>query len=207
MKPPQHSIDALPTYIAPNDPAWDFERLSSEPFRDDGHPWQQYYAGETRYDLDAPVRWTEVRACPCNGPDSACEKCGGSGREEVRRTNAIREYLREGEHPLEFVLRRLGVPEWSRAKSMFARNLRTDDDDFGELSFFCVRNGICKIQRGAEVIYDWGDSRRPVPETIIRAMVDMLPDHNLVDEVGTAIYRASQEPTEAEKKAFGFGLR
>ncbi len=59
IKPPQHSVDATPVFIAPMDPAWDRERIDreiAEHYKEKAsdHPVRRYWRGETRYDLDAP---------------------------------------------------------------------------------------------------------------------------------------------------------
>lgn len=201
MQPPQHSIDATPTYIAPDDPAWDAERINDEVPRSEGHPYRVYYEGKTRYDLDAPVRWKLIEQCKCDGTD--CERCRGKGYVEHERTNSLREYLVDGEDPDLYIMRRLRTEDWSSAKSRFAAECRKDPDDadFFGLTFFCAKRGMMKIIRGGEVVYDWGETRRPVPDRLMREMVDASEQYNLVEEIGTAVWNASQEPTEAEKKA------
>jgi len=111
IKPPTHNIDGLAVYVSSTDPAWDFERLATErdaqvaralaekqtvmdlPL-DLTHaemaaaiaraPVERYYAGKTRVQLDAP--------------DWAAD---GS-------PTTARAYLKPGEKPAEFGLRRLG---------------------------------------------------------------------------------------------------
>jgi len=59
-RPPQHAADARGIYIPPDDDAWDHERIQSEieklTSNSDDHPFRRYYSGETRYDLDAPIK-------------------------------------------------------------------------------------------------------------------------------------------------------
>lgn len=114
LKPPTHSIDGLAVFISATDPAWDIDRLKAER---DAHvavalaekrdaapeadrdaveltvaemqaaiaraPVERYYAGKTRFQLDAP--------------DWAAD---GS-------PTTARNYLKAGEKPAEFGLRRL----------------------------------------------------------------------------------------------------
>lgn len=114
LKPPTHSIDGLAVFISATDPAWDIDRLKAER---DAHvavalaekrdaapeadrdaveltvaetraaiaraPLERYYAGKTRFQLDAP--------------DWAAD---GS-------PTTARNYLKAGEKPAEFGLRRL----------------------------------------------------------------------------------------------------
>lgn len=118
IKPPTHTIDGLAVFISSTDPAWDIDRLKAErdahvaaaltekrsahPERDaaflealDLHiteraaaiaraPVERYYAGKTRLQPDAP--------------DWAAD---GS-------PTTARAYLKPGERPAEFGLRRLG---------------------------------------------------------------------------------------------------
>lgn len=115
IKPPTHAIDGLAVFISATDPAWDFERLAAErdaqvaralAERRDAAPEverdaveltptertaavarapvERYYAGATRYQPGAP--------------DWAAD---GS-------PSTARAFLRAGEKPAEFGLRRLG---------------------------------------------------------------------------------------------------
>ena len=96
MLPPQHSVDAPMRYIDKDDDAWDVERI--EKSYDDHpdpeqHPLVQYWAGLSRYDLDAP------------GPMMADGEVGHVG---------ARWFLREGAEPVAWHLRRLKMRELSQ---------------------------------------------------------------------------------------------
>lgn len=61
LRPPQHRIDATPTLVSIQDPAWDWDRVERETedqLDGDGqsHPVREYHRGSTRYDLDAPSK-------------------------------------------------------------------------------------------------------------------------------------------------------
>lgn len=54
LRPPQHRADALGQYIHPLDDAWDETRAFGGVFATSvDHPLRRYYAGRTRYDLNA----------------------------------------------------------------------------------------------------------------------------------------------------------
>jgi hypothetical protein len=201
MRPPQHAITTHPTYIRPDDPAWDQERLNDELLRSEDHPWRAYYEGRTRYDLDAPVRWKLFEHCKCEA--EKCERCGSSGTIEHDRENTAREFLVDGGEADLYILRRPKTEHWSVAKSMWMAEGRKDGSDrnFYALSFYCARNGILRIVVGGEVTYDYSESRRPVPDDVMRGLVDASDQLNLAEEIGIAVWRASQDPTEVEKKA------
>lgn len=65
MHPPQHSITATIRYLPRA--AFDLDRASEEratmPDAGDGHPVVLYFAGETRYDLDAPAHVGDEVRC------------------------------------------------------------------------------------------------------------------------------------------------
>lgn len=111
IKPPTHAIDGLAVFISATDPAWDFERLAAERDAQVARalaekqtvmdlpldltraetqaaiaraPVERYFAGKSRFQLDAP--------------DWAAD---GS-------PSTARAYLKAGEKPAEFGLRRLG---------------------------------------------------------------------------------------------------
>jgi hypothetical protein len=59
IRPPSHRIDAQPIVIMESDSAWDKSRINAEcaALGDDAlrHPYMQYHAGLTRYDLGAEI--------------------------------------------------------------------------------------------------------------------------------------------------------
>ena len=59
MLPPLHRVDAPIQFVHGKDLAWDMDRINAEiddPEADGDHPVTLYFAGETRYDLDAGAR-------------------------------------------------------------------------------------------------------------------------------------------------------
>lgn len=108
---PTHRVDAPITYVSLNDPCWDWERVDDEikaaaedpPSGAPGadiHPVHRYFAGVSRYDLDAPFHW---RGGVCRASD----------------------YFREGEPPWLFQLRRLSYRELAAFKDAMQRGPET----------------------------------------------------------------------------------
>lgn len=91
--PPQHSATAQIRFIRSTDPAWDLDCVEEERKRlgkrTDEHPIPVYFAGESRYDLDAPG--------PVDG-----------------ETKSPRQYLRPEVKPRAWLGRRLGIAEVAR---------------------------------------------------------------------------------------------
>lgn len=63
-RPPQNSIDAAATWIHPDDPAWDKDRIDAEikemteldqPIEEDEHPVRRWGHGKTAFDIDASM--------------------------------------------------------------------------------------------------------------------------------------------------------
>lgn len=107
-RPPQHRADAEAVLILRQDDAWDHERIEAEIAElveefesgsiagdDDSrpaHPVEDYWAGRTRFDLDAP-------------------------RQFRGKVVTAREYLDEAKSPVEFVLRKLDGSKYRRLQS------------------------------------------------------------------------------------------
>lgn len=59
-RPPRHRVDAVPVYIDPGDPAWDWDRvirerkeMEAQKKSADHHPVTIYLGGASRFDLEA----------------------------------------------------------------------------------------------------------------------------------------------------------
>jgi len=107
-RPPQHAVDATPIYVPPDDDAWDTERIEREKaeagdrgLEPDGHPVEAYWAGDTRYDLEAPVSWGGLVAAP-------------------------REYLDDTKLPERWILRRLRPRDYARISETYDRGQRAE---------------------------------------------------------------------------------
>ena len=189
LKPPTHSIDGLAVFISATDPAWDIDRLKAErdahfaaaltekrsahPERDaaflealDLHitehaaaiaraPVERYYAGKTRLQPDAP--------------DWAAD---GS-------PTTARAYLKPGEKPAEFGVRRLGFRAYQEIAEI--------DNSRARLIEAC-RLGLRSITADG---YKWkatGDE--PAGDEQIEALHEASP--NLVLEIGGAVLLLSR---------------
>lgn len=106
IKPPTHKIDGVAVFISQQDSAWDIDRVTAEreaqiaatakaksPHKLTAEeraaavarsPVERYYAGRTRYQPDAADRTADGKAC------------------------TVRDFMKLGERPAEFGLRRLG---------------------------------------------------------------------------------------------------
>lgn len=120
LKPPTHTIDGLAIYIAAHDPAWDFERIAAE-----REAWNARALAEKQDAYTYPEQAALVRATLALSP---AEQAAALARAPVERYYAgktrlqpdapdwaadgspttARAFLKAGEKPAEFGLRRLG---------------------------------------------------------------------------------------------------
>ena len=183
LKPPTHAIDGLAVFISSHDPAWDFERIAAERqariehAKADGQdgltaaetaaavalsPVERYYAGKTRYQPDAPD-WS------------------ADGKPTTARA-----YLRDGERPAEFGLRRLGFRAFQEMTAL--------DEPRARLVEAC-RLGLRSITADGHRWRATGDG--PAPDEQIEVLHTARPD--LVTEIGAAVIRLSRAlDSEAE---------
>lgn len=191
LKPPTHTVDGLAVFISVSDPAWDIERIVAEREAQvaralaDGHitteltpaeraravalsPVERYFAGVTRFQPSAP--------------DWAAD---GS-------PTTARAYLRAGEKPAEFGLRRLGF----RAHQEVAEI----ENPRGRLLEACrlglrsiVADGYTWKATGAESA---GDDQLEVLHAASPA---------LVTEIGAAVLNLGRPLDEAETPPSGSG--
>ena len=193
LKPPTHSIDGLAVFISATDPAWDIDRLKAER---DAHvavalaekrdaapeadrdaveltvaetraaiaraPLERYFAGKSRLQPDAPD-WAAD-----GSPITA------------------RAYLRTGEKPAEFGVRRLGFRAYQEIAEI--------DNSRARLIEAC-RLGLRSITADG---YKWkatGDE--PAGDEQIEALHEASP--NLVLEIGGAVLLLSR-PLDPESE-------
>ncbi len=191
IKPPTHSIDGNAVYISAADPAWDLDKLKAErdaqvaaalaAKRDDAPeadrdaveltadevaaaaaraPVERYYVGKTRYQ-----------------PSAADWSADGS-------PTTARAYLRSGEKPAEFVLRRLGFRAY--------QEIVETENPRARLIEAC-RLGLRSITADG---YKWkatGDE--PAGDEQIEALHEASP--SLVTEIGGAVLLLSR-PLDVE---------
>lgn len=110
-RPPQHRADIEGIFIPRSDESFDKDRHERElaKLKDEGldihqHPIERYYAGKTRYDLDAPDTLFGQTVC-------------------------ARDYFDSSKNPEKWTLRRLDWAQWHKVASLIA----ADDFDQGQL--------------------------------------------------------------------------
>lgn len=178
MTPPQHSLDARPVYILSTDPAWNWDLIKqekSEAEDEEVHPTDHYFAGNTRYDLRAPLKWQGVE-------------------------RSMTEYL-EGT-PVKIHLRRLRVSQMAVVSDMLIeahRDTGEDNEDSAAPTTIvweeCVQHGIIKIEGSDHV------DERASGSDMERAIYDYHGGMLAIMGVGTAIWNLSRPMSDAEKKA------
>lgn len=194
LKPPTHTVDGLAVFISATDPAWDFERLTAErdaqvaralaekqdahPYPDDAEraaliraslalspaeqavavaraPVERYYAGKTRLQPDAP--------------DWAAD---GS-------PTTARAFLKAGEKPAEFGLRRLGFRAYQEIVEIENPRARLIE---------ACRLGLRSIKADG---YSWRPSSdEPAGDEQIEVLHNASPA--LVTEIGAAVSMLSR---------------
>ncbi|MEM6988919.1 MAG: hypothetical protein AAF721_00435 [Myxococcota bacterium] len=159
-------------YIAPDDPAWDsvwVDELTELQEAGSGgaatHAMARYYSGETRFDLNAA------------GDDD--------------RTPAS--YLREGESPVLFSLRRLRMTELTKCRSL-------DGDAGAELAFRLSCVGIDNGPSGMS--FNPPKPGRLMSDATLQEVADYLGAERIY-AAGHAALKASRAPLYAEKKPSG----
>jgi hypothetical protein len=95
LSPPQHSATAKPRYVAKDDPAWDERFIAEVAQLKEGevHPLGSYFAGLTRFDLDASGKLGDLVVTP-------------------------REYLTADKTPVVYTLRRLRLRELAHVQDL-----------------------------------------------------------------------------------------
>jgi hypothetical protein len=170
--PPSHSVDDVPTWIAPGDPAWDHLRIDAEREKlgDDmsGHPFYIYYSAATRYSLDAKMTVPEVLREP-------------GGPVLVTMDN----YVLEGKRPTRFELRSLGGRDWAIAQKLL--------DSQGTFEF--ARRGLVRVcdAEGPDGKPITIDPPRDNDGGISEAWLDMVSagDRQLLQRLGSAVLTLS----------------
>lgn len=185
LKPPTHAIDGLALFVSSTDPAWDIPRIEAEreafvrqvvdaaqakvtvasndpPITAAERaaavarsPVERYYAGKTRYQLDAPD-W------------------GADGKPTTARA-----WLKPGEKPAEFGIRRLGFRAYQEIAEI--------DNSRARLIEAC-RLGLRSITADG---YKWkatGDE--PASDEQLETLHEASP--NLVLEIGGAVLLLSR---------------
>ena len=165
-------MDAKATFIYPDDPAWDADRIERESAEnEEEHPLAAYWRGDTRYDLHART--------PYAG-------------EEVSAGDYI-----TGE-PDRYHLRRLSVDQIAEVGDLLAREWTREGEHASLQTVWvkCARFGLSGIDSRA-VQYEARGGR--VTEGCMRSLFDhgSMP---LIVAIGQAAWNLSKPITEAEGK-------
>ena len=170
-RPPQHAADAVPLFIASEDDAWDKDRIAGERKnlpKGARHPIDDYYAGATRYDLDAPMTL--------------------SGQ-----TVMIRDYLREGSTPTVFRLRRVSGLERQQLSAV-----HKDPQARLPALWRLAKLGVVDVTDGfSGAPWDLqGGQALPLSEADMQALYDASA--SLPEDLGYAVYFVSAPLSEVE---------
>ena len=180
-QPPEHAADATPLYIAAFDDALDNDRIARERkelAKGEDHCTDRYYAGDTRYDVDAP--WT----------------IGG-------QAVTMRGYIRDGATPTVFKLRR--VTGLLRQQTMAVINAGQNGGPPGDLVaaiFELAKHGVAEVTEGFAGTpwdLDGGQDGLPLTEGDLQTLYEA---HSALPEsLGWAVFHASKPLSQVEKKA------
>jgi len=192
VKAPQHSITHEPVVIFEDDPAWDFERL-----REEGAivTAEGRKAGKEQ-DREHP--W--------------CKYHLGETRYDLEAGDIL-QYVREGEKPVQFAIRRLPPAKFAKAQTKisatFANHDIEDPDGAGsiqaelaEMYVEMCQQGLTRIEGfdGSDDHPKWFVRRNGVVTTeTIYEMIDRFGVLN-VQALGAAAFRFSTRLSEPEKK-------
>lgn len=173
----EQAIDAIAYYIGATDNAWDFIRIKTEraKLRELGtHPLDIYYAGDTRYDLDAQIRV----------PGEL-----GLGKPTI----TVREYLIG--KPVLFELRRLGARESARVRTKLAAESGIELEAF----VLAAHYGCTAILGGEDEGILWREEPSGGGLAFeVLDKLDVIP--GLVQGLGIAVRGLSKVLTAAEGK-------
>ncbi len=182
--PPAHSVDDVPTWIAPGDPAWDHLRIDAEREKlgenVNGHPFYTYYSAGTRYSLEAKMTVPEVLRT----------------EEKPATLVTMDDYILPGKQPTRFELRCLGGRDWAIAHKLL--------DTQGTFEF--VRRGLVRVcdAEGPDGKPITIDPPRDSDGGIAEAWLDMVSagDRQLLQRLGSAVLTLSlNRAAVAEGKA------
>lgn len=194
LKPPTHRVDATPILILHEDPAWDHELIDKEledakaeserrkkAAAESGqkpelltlgdHPYLQYMAGATRFDLDA--------VCPFRGESKTAS-----------------DYLRPDAQPTRFVLGRLGWDEHHRCMDV----IKQGSDGYLKGCRYGLREieNCPELRIDTDRAHRSDGELQMLTEFGQR--LGMHPPESLPVKIGRAVLVASKPLTVAEKK-------
>jgi hypothetical protein len=187
--PLNHSFTGTPILILSIDPAWNEAKIKA----DNAAILAAIKAVEAGYDPDPG---DPLASCPW--PSLLDHPVAQYHRGESRYDKStVEAWLLPSVRPSMFVLRRLSWPEFLDYK-----RLRIDLKDRGAAMKHAIRYGL---QRVADLEgIDWPDRDRadapPLTEAQLERLRNRLGD-DVLEAIAAAIYRASEVPTPAEKKA------
>lgn len=178
LRPPQHRIDAIATFVHPTDTAWDRDRIETERaamkelgLAEKDHPVSKYIGGWTRYDIDA-------------------------AQTLMGQVVTIRDYLDDSKQPTLWKLRRLTAEEWYEIQPKYERDVRRGDRPWAAY-IHAGRIGIKSVENGPALEMSGG---RLTPSDVQK--LDEI-SHELLYAIGEAVYAASLDLREDERRPLG----
>jgi hypothetical protein len=170
--PPQHTLTSTGLWLAPIDDALDHERIGIEEQRATAtHPMRRFFAGETRFDLDAKLLLQL--------------------QDEPDRWVAPREYIVKGT-PVLFELRRLSAKELGRCNTLL--NM---DERMLEGWLLAAKLGCTDIVGGEADELVWSAGEGGLADVVLNRLA-IMP--GLLTMLGSAVLTFSQHLTPIEKK-------
>lgn len=204
LRPPTHRADALGTFIAPQDPAWDNDRWRADmqaleaadlaklrdaaeaELRAAGAPSDEAVA-----EVRAAIKLTEAQATEAHARHPAIRYLRGLTRyqpgaddwdPEGKPCTVRARYLKPGAS--EFTIRRLAYPAYQAAVEILSPGARAT-------AF--VRAGLRAIKSPD---FNWTATGETVPDDVLQALHDADP--SLLRGIGGAVFNLCQPLTEAE---------
>lgn len=139
------------------------------------YPVVRYRSGETRFDIEAPMKWEG---------------------EVVRITDWWTD------DPTRFFLRQLPIDVYARLADKLTTLTARDSDGvdlhWNELMLTAMRHGIERVEN---VGWDFQLKHGKVTDETVRKMIDIAGGWSMVFELGLAVWRYSQPVSPQEKKA------
>lgn len=190
--PPQHTLASTATWIAPIDEALDHERIGLEEMAiiaaggdKATHPMRRFFAGETRFDLDAKLLLRLPAPAPEPTPEAPEPK-----PKWVEKWIPPRDYIIGA--PVIFEIRRLGSKELARCNTLL--NI---DERMLEGWLLAAKLGCTDIQGGEADELVWSSGQGGLADVVLDRLA-MVP--GLLTMLGSAVLTFSQHLTPIEKK-------
>ena len=178
QRPPQHHVDARITFVHPADDAWDNERIRDE---------QAAMLAAGQAPKNHPMAryfggWTRYHI------DAEATVIGTSV--------APRHYLLDGVQPTTWRLRRLTHAQWQEVFPLYHHAASREDKPFAAY-LLAAKLGIERVDNGPDLELTGG--------RLTASDLAKLHEihHDLVYDLGEAVYQASMDLREDEKRPLG----